>query len=125
MIVGVGLDVIEVDRLVSALARHPGRFEARVFTAEERRYATQRGSRSVEHLAARFAAKEATLKALGVPPGARWHDMEVVSGADGRPSLVVRGVVQGAASALGVGRLHLSLTHTAMMAAAVVVAEAP
>jgi len=86
MIVGVGFDLVDVARIEGLLDRWPERFEARVFTDGERSYARAR-ARSAQHLAARFAAKEAALKALGVPAGARWHEMEVVSpAAGGRPS---------------------------------------
>jgi holo-[acyl-carrier protein] synthase len=98
------------------------RFAARVFTEAERAYCQERGE-PVQHFAARFAAKEAALKALGVPRGLSWHELEVVAGNDGAPRLVLRGVAATAAAARGIVTLHLSLTHTTDAAAAVVVAE--
>ncbi len=120
MILGIGMDLCSIDRMQRAL--HNERFATRVFTEGERFYCRQRGEPD-QHFAARFAAKEATLKALGVPSGLRWHEMEVVSGPGGAPRLVLRGAAAAAAAAQGVTKLHLSLTHTHDTAAAVVVAE--
>lgn len=116
MIVGVGIDVVQVERFARALGRTP-RLRDRLFTAEE-----QKGTR-VESLAARFAAKEAVAKALGAPGGMRWHDAEVVRGIGGRPALVVRGTVADEAAAQGIRSWHLSLSHDGGVATAVVVAE--
>lgn len=121
MIVGIGLDVVETDRFESALARTPA-LVGRLFTPAER-VLPDGGPRTVLSLAARFAAKEALAKALGVPGGLSWHDAEVAVGASGRPSLVVRGTVAAAAAAAGVRSWHLSLSHETGLAAAVVVAE--
>lgn len=122
MIIGVGIDLCPVSRMGRALERHGGRFEARVFTAEERAACRGRGQ-PAQHFAARFAAKEALLKALGVPPGLSWHELEVVSAASGAPMLRLSGEAQAAAGRLGVTDLHLSLSHAGDMAAAVVIAE--
>ena len=122
MLVGVGIDLTPVDRIARLLGRYAGRFEEKVFTPGERAYCRGRGS-VAEHFAARFAAKEATLKALGVPSGLSWHELEVVSGAGGKPELVLHGAAARAMAALGVVRLHLSLTHAGGQAAAVVIAE--
>ena len=116
MIVGVGIDVVQVDRFERALGRTP-RLKDRLFTAAE-----QEGMR-VESLAARFAAKEAVAKALGAPGGMSWHDAEVVRGTGGRPELLVTGTVAEEASAQGISRWHLSLSHDGGVATAVVVAE--
>ena len=115
MIVGVGIDVVDIARFASILARRPGLLE-RLFAPDER------GLR-VASLAARFAAKEAVAKALGAPAGLAWHDCEVVSAPSGRPSLVLRGTVAAAAATQGIGRWHVSLSHDAGIASAVVVAE--
>ena len=115
MIVGVGIDVVDIARFTSILARRPGLLE-RLFAPDER------GLR-VASLAARFAAKEAVAKALGAPAGLAWHDCEVVSAPSGRPSLVLRGTVAAAAASQGIGRWHLSLSHDAGIASAMVVAE--
>jgi len=121
VIIGVGIDLTPVDRIERLLARYAGHFEAKVFTDGERAYCRAR-AKVAEHFAARFAAKEALLKALGVPRGLSWHELEVVS-QDGRPTLALSGAAARAAAALGVTRLHLSLTHAGGQAAAVVVAE--
>jgi holo-[acyl-carrier protein] synthase len=123
VIVGMGLDLTEVARIASMVARWGERFTHRVFTEGERRYALARANAAL-HLAARFAAKEAVLKALSVPSGLSWHEIEVVGGGTEPPLLVLRGRALAAADKLGVARMHLSLTHTAEVAGAVVVAEA-
>jgi holo-[acyl-carrier protein] synthase len=123
VIVGMGIDLAEVPRIAGMVRRWGDRFIRRVFTEGEREYALSRGN-AASHLAARFAAKEATLKALGVPPGLSWHEIEVVGGGNEPPLLVLRGQALAAANRLGTVRMHLTLTHTADVAAAVVVAEA-
>ena len=123
MIVGMGIDLTEVPRIAGMVERWGERFTRRIFTDGERAYASSR-SNAASHLAARFAAKEATLKALGVPPGLSWHEIEVVGGGNEPPLLVLRGEALAAANKLGTVRMHLTLTHTAEVAAAVVVAEA-
>jgi holo-[acyl-carrier protein] synthase len=120
VIVGVGIDVCDVARFESSLRRTPG-LAARLFTDAERGAGAGRPAAS---LAARFAAKEALAKALGAPAGLGWHDAEVVSEGSGRPRLVLRGSVEQVATAQGVGRVHVSLTHDAGVASAVVVLEA-
>ena len=115
MIVGVGIDVVDVARFGQTLERTPALRE-RLFTDEER-------SLPLNSLAARFAAKEALAKALGAPRGLQWHDATVRRGEDGRPHLVVDGTVAARAEALGVHAMHVSLSHDAGIASAVVVAE--
>ncbi|HEU5045926.1 MAG TPA: holo-ACP synthase [Nocardioidaceae bacterium] len=115
MIVGVGIDVVDVDRFAGALARTP-RLRTRLFTAGER-------DRPLASLAARFAAKEALAKALGAPAGMEWSDAEVVSEDSGRPQFEIRGTVQSRADELGVKSVHVSLSHDAGIASAVVVLE--
>ena len=122
MILGLGLDLAEVPRIARLMSEWGERFLERVFTAAERDYALGR-AHAASHLAARFAAKEALLKALRVPPGISWQDIEVVGGGQRAPELSLRGRAAAAAADLGVVRLHLSLTHTDEVAAAVVVAE--
>jgi holo-[acyl-carrier protein] synthase len=117
MIVGIGLDVCDVERFEAASVRTPGLTE-KVLTPTER-------SLPADSRAARFAAKEALAKALGAPAGLGWHDAEVVTDTDGRPSFALHGSVAAAAEALGVRRTHLSLSHDAGVAAAVVVLEGP
>jgi holo-[acyl-carrier protein] synthase len=115
MIVGVGIDVVEIARFTAALNRTAG-LAGRLFTDGER-------TLPPHSLAARFAAKEALAKALGAPKGLLWTDAEVVTDGRGRPSLLVRGTVAAAAAGLGVTRWHLSLSHDAGIASAVVIAE--
>ncbi|WP_296603402.1 holo-ACP synthase [Nocardioides sp.] len=115
MIVGVGIDVVDVERFELSLERTPG-LAARLFTPAE-------ADRPVASLAARFAAKEALAKALGAPVGMAWHDAEVVSEDSGRPLLEMRGSVLARATELGVASVHVSLSHDAGIASAVVVLE--
>src|SRR4051794_6106431 len=115
MIVGIGVDVCDVARFESALRRTPGLAE-RLFTPAER-------DRPVASLAARFAAKEALAKALGGPAALAWQDAEVVNEESGRPVLVTRGTVAGAVEASGAQAVHLSLSHDAGIASAVVILE--
>ena len=117
MIVGVGIDVVDVGRLGRALGRTPS-LAARLFTDHELE------SDGVASLAARFAAKEAVAKALGAPGGLRWRDAEVLRLASGRPVLRVAGGVAEEALAQGIRTWHLSMSHDAGLATAVVVAEA-
>jgi holo-[acyl-carrier protein] synthase len=120
-VIGVGVDLVEVDRMRTALARTPT-LEARLFTEGERAYARAANDPS-ERFAARFAAKEAAMKALGVGLGAiDWHDVEVVRSESGAPVLVVSGRALELAADLGISTWRVSLTHTATMAEAVVIA---
>ncbi|HPH25542.1 MAG TPA: holo-ACP synthase [Pseudomonadota bacterium] len=122
MILGVGLDLCPIERMQRALERSGSRFSQKVFTEAERAYCSARGQ-PAQHFAARFAAKEAVLKALGVPSGLSWHELEVVSTAGGAPELRLSGVAATLAAERGIRRLHLSLTHSGNMAAAVVIIE--
>ena len=115
MIVGVGIDVVDVARFEQTLVRTPG-LRGRLFTTAEQQ-------RAVASLAARFAAKEALAKALGAPAGLRWTDAEVVNGEDGRPHLALTGTVAARAGSLGVADVHVSLSHDAGIASVVVVLE--
>jgi holo-[acyl-carrier protein] synthase len=115
MILGVGIDVVDVARFEETLDRTPALRE-RLFTPAERQ-------RSPASLAARFAAKEALAKALGAPAGMAWLDAEVVNAPTGDPRLDVRGSVRARADALGVTTVHVSLSHDAGIASAVVVLE--
>ncbi len=115
MIVGVGIDVVDIGRFEESLVRTPALRE-RLFTEAER-------LRPIASLAARFAAKEALAKALGAPTGMAWHDAEVVSEASGNPQLEIRGSVLARANDLGVRSVHVSLSHDAGIASAVVILE--
>ncbi|QIG41806.1 holo-ACP synthase [Nocardioides anomalus] len=115
MIVGVGIDVVDIARFGESLSRTPG-LGPRLFTPGEL-------DRPLASLAARFAAKEALAKALGAPRGLRWQDAEVVSESSGRPLFELRGTVRARADELGAASVHLSLSHDAGIASAVVVLE--
>ena len=121
MIVAVGIDVVLVDRFARALERTP-LLADRLFTEAER-FTASGNPRSPESLAARFAAKEALAKALGAPAGLHWTDAEVYVEDSGRPRLRVTGTVAARAAELGVTSWHVSLSHDAGVASAVVVAE--
>ena len=118
MELSVGIDVCDVVRFGDVMARRP-RIVERLFTERERRDAKLKP----ERLAARFAAKEATLKTLKVGlGGASWHDIEVRKLPSGAPSLHLTGRAAELARSLGLGTFEISLTHTAISAAAIVVA---
>lgn len=121
MIVGLGIDVVDVARFERAVSRTPG-LARRLFADAE--LVVDGAERPVRSLAARWAAKEAAAKALGTIDGQRWRDLVVASDAAGAPSLVLGGAWTALAASRGVTSLHVSLTHDAGVAAAVVVAEA-
>ncbi|MGW2276808.1 holo-ACP synthase [Streptomyces sp. NPDC001770] len=121
MIIGVGIDVAEIARFDAALERTPQMAE-RLFL--DRELLLPGGERrGIASLAARFAAKEAVAKALGAPGGLLWTDCEVWVEESGQPRLRVTGTVAARAEALGVRNWHLSLSHDAGVASAMVVAE--
>jgi holo-[acyl-carrier protein] synthase len=115
VILGVGVDVCDIERFATSLRRTPALAE-RLFCEGER-------GLSDASVAARFAAKEALAKALGAPGGLGWHDAEVVSQPSGRPELVLRGTIAALAESLGVVGVHLSLSHDAGIATAFVILE--
>ncbi|MDO7868719.1 holo-ACP synthase [Nocardioides jiangxiensis] len=115
MIVGIGVDVVDIARFGAALERTPS-LRSRLFTEAE-------AVLPLESLAARFAAKEAMAKALGAPAGLSWHDCEVVRVDGRRPAFALRGTVADAAAALGATSWHLSLAHDGGLATAYVVLE--
>jgi holo-[acyl-carrier protein] synthase len=123
-ILGIGLDLVEVARVRALVRRSGERFAKRVFTPDEIAYCAGR-ARKFEHLAARFAAKEATLKALGtgITGWASMQEVEIVHNAAGRPEIRLRGGALRRARSLGVKATHLSISHTEGVAAAVVVLE--
>jgi holo-[acyl-carrier protein] synthase len=115
-IAGIGVDVVDLARFERAVGRTP-RLKERLFAESER-------GLPLRSLAGRFAAKEALMKALGDATGITWHDMEVVSDAEGRPSMKLSGAAAEIAARRGVTRIHLSMSHDAGVAIAQVVAEA-
>ena len=124
MIVGTGIDIAEVPRIRQAIERFGQRFLDRVFTPGEIRYCDSKANRG-ERYAARFAAKEAAMKALGTGwnHGVRWRDCEVVRQPGGRPTIAFHGKAGEFAAKLGVKNAALSLTHTAEQAIAQVILE--
>ncbi|BCM68889.1 putative holo-ACP synthase [Streptomyces sp. EAS-AB2608] len=120
-IIGVGIDVAEIDRFRASLERTPGLADRLFVTRELLLPSGER--RGIASLAARFAAKEALAKALGAPPGLHWTDAEVYVEDTGQPRLRVKGTVAARAAELGVRAWHVSLSHDAGVASAVVVAE--
>lgn len=115
MILGVGVDIVDLQRFTRTLVRTP-RLRDRLFTVGERDHLDA-------SLAGRFAAKEALIKAFGGSGGMTWHDMEVVTNALGAPSFVLTGAAQALAAARGISSVHLSISHDANAAVAFVVAE--
>ena len=115
MIVGIGVDVVDLARFERAIGRTPALSE-RLFTPAER-------TKSVRSLAGRFAAKEALIKALGGSAGVTWQDMEVVSDGERNPSFLLHGAVAELAAARGITDVHLSMSHDAGIAIAYVIAE--
>ena len=124
MIVGLGVDIADVNRMREAIERHGERFLRRVFTSREIDYCESHRNR-YERYAARFAAKEAAMKALGTGwrRGVRWLDIEVVRELSGKPALELRGAARAIAGELGVKHTALSLTHTETQALAQVTFE--
>jgi holo-[acyl-carrier protein] synthase len=124
VILGIGTDLIEVQRIREAAERHGARFLERIFTSREIAYANSKGNRW-ERYAARFAAKEAGMKALGTGwrCGVTWKDFEVTNAPSGRPTLALTGKASEIAGRLGVTAISVSLTHTAGQALAVVIFE--
>ncbi len=124
MIVGTGIDIAEVPRIRQSIERFGQRFLQRIFTPGEMRYCDSKANR-YERYAARFAAKEAAMKALGTGwnHGVRWRDCEVARMPGGRPTMAFHGKAGEFASKLGVKNVALSITHTAEQAMAQVILE--
>lgn len=124
MIVGTGIDIAEVPRITNAIERYGDRFIRRIFTEGEIRYCDSKANR-MERYAARFAAKEAAMKALGTGwnHGVRWRDIEVARKPGSRPTILFHGVAAQFAQRLGATNVALSLTHTEDQAFAQVILE--
>lgn len=124
MVLGTGIDIVEVPRLAQSIARFGERFLNRVFTPGEIRYCQSKAN-ATERFAARFAAKEAGMKAIGtgMRGGVTWHDFEVSREPGGRPTLLLRGKAAAVALTLGARRTHLSVSHTEQYAVAYVLLE--
>jgi holo-[acyl-carrier protein] synthase len=126
MIIGLGIDIVEVYRIREIIARTP-RFLERVYTAGEREYCESKGKAAAQSFAARFAAKEAFLKALktGWRGKLAWHEVEVVVDEGGSPRLSVKGEAARLLAETGADRVHLSISHTSEHAIADVILEGP
>lgn len=124
MIVGLGLDIAEIDRIGAAITRHGAPFLERLYTPREVAYCESHKNR-FERYAARFAAKEAAMKALGTGwrKGIRWRDIEVTHEPSGKPTLALVGVARQFADRLGVKTISLSITHSGNLALAEVIFE--
>jgi holo-[acyl-carrier protein] synthase len=124
VIVGIGIDIAEVDRIREAVERHGQRFIDRIYTPAEIAYVERKANR-FERYAARFAAKEAGMKAIGTgwKRGVRWQDFEVINLPSGRPTLQLHREAAKVASSLGVRNIALSITHTAAEGMAIVILE--
>jgi holo-[acyl-carrier protein] synthase len=124
VIVGLGVDMEEITRVGEAITRHGRHFLQRVFTAAEIAYC-ERHRDSVERYAGRFAAKEATMKALGTgwSKGVRWIDIEVTRPPGSRPTIILHGAARERAERMGMRQISLSITHTGNLALAEVILE--
>jgi holo-[acyl-carrier protein] synthase len=124
VIVGIGIDLAEVERIRKTIERYGQRFTGRIYTRAETAYVERKANR-YERYAARFAAKEAGMKAIGTgwKRGVRWQDFEVQNLPSGRPTLQFHGVAAQIADSLGVRNVALSLTHTAETGMAIVILE--
>jgi holo-[acyl-carrier protein] synthase len=124
MILGIGTDLAEVVRISKSVERFGDRFLNRIYTAHERAYAMRKANWA-ERLAARFAAKEAGMKAIGtgLSRGVSWQHLEVANEPSGRPTLRLYGAALAIANSIGVKRISISLTHTKETAFAVVILE--
>jgi holo-[acyl-carrier protein] synthase len=122
MIVGLGVDITEVDRIAAAIARSGALFLKRIYTPAEIAYCEKHRNRA-ERFAGRFAAKEAAMKATGWSRGVRWVDIEVVREPSGKPTLKLHGASQEIALGLGVKHIALTITHTESTALAQVIFE--
>ena len=125
MIVGLGIDIVELDRIHKALQRFGGRFSRRILTRAELDAMPGSGQARTNFLAARFAAKEAGVKALGtgMSGGITWHHLEVRPLTSGKPEILLYGPARSMADSLGARIAHISLTHGRDTAAAVVILE--
>jgi holo-[acyl-carrier protein] synthase len=124
VIAGIGIDLAEVPRIREAIERHGKRFIERVFTPREIAYVESKANR-FERYAARFAAKEAGMKAIGTGwrRGVRWQDFEVANLPSGKPTLLLHGVAAEVAARLEISNVALSITHTAEQGLAIVILE--
>ncbi len=125
MICGIGIDIVEIDRIQQAIERNGHHFLNHVFTAHEQDQAQSRGVNRLTYFAGRWAAKEATAKALGTGFGARchWLEIEISNDPTGLPVLTLSDTTRETAAKLGISRFHLSISHEKHYACAIVIAE--
>jgi holo-[acyl-carrier protein] synthase len=125
MVIGTGIDVVEIERVARSIERYGSRFLERVYTAAEIAYCQRKRRNAAESFAARFAAKEAGAKALGtgIGFGVTWRELEVGREPAGRPLLLLHGRAAEIAASLGVRRSSLSITHTRTQSMALVILE--
>ena len=125
MVIGIGIDTIQNDRIRESIKRFGARFLNRIYTETELQYCNGCADPAI-HFAARFAAKEAAFKALGTgwAAGVKWKDVEVQRLASGKPELFLYGEALERATAMGATKLHVSLTHDQLISCAVVVFDA-
>src|SRR5437870_8794604 len=125
MITGIGIDVIQNDRIRDSIQRFGDRFLKRIYTEVEMEYCNKCAQPEI-HYAARFAAKEAAFKALGTgwAAGVKWRDVEVKRLPSGKPELHLHGEAFAKATAMGAKRFHVSLTHDQLVSCAIVVFDA-
>ena len=122
MTIAIGTDIVEIARIAKVLERQAERFVERILCPSEQEQYASRG-RPVTFVATRFAAKEALVKAVGDPRGLRWHEVEIVKDALGKPSIVTSGTTADFIKGAGIQSLHLSISHDGGKAIAMVVAE--
>jgi holo-[acyl-carrier protein] synthase len=124
MIVGTGIDLVEISRIVSAVEKHGDRFLKRLFSPEELDYCLGKAAQN-QHLAGRFAAKEAVFKALGTgwAEGVSWLGVEILPGKAGAPQIKLSGPAKERLRSIGGQRIHISISHTDKMATAVAIVE--
>jgi holo-[acyl-carrier protein] synthase len=124
VITGIGIDVVQNERIKESLEKFGDRFLNRIYTEGEKEYCSKSANPAI-HYAARWAAKEAAFKALGTgwAAGVKWKDVEVERLPSGKPELHLHGEAQVRATAMGVTRLHVSLTHDQLISCAVVIFE--
>jgi holo-[acyl-carrier protein] synthase len=124
LIVGLGLDIAEIDRIEAAITRHGAPILERLYTPEEVAYCESHRNK-FERYAGRFAAKEAAMKALGTGwrRGVRWRDIEVIRERSGKPSLALKGAAKRIAEELGTKNISLTITHSGNLALAEVIFE--
>lgn len=122
MIIGMGTDIVEIERIAAMIERHGDLFVDRIFTPAESAYCGSK-KHAAQHFAGRWAAKEAAMKAIGTGfiPGIRWHDFEVLPALSGAPQLTLTGGAAERATALGIAQMLVTMSHCRSYATATVI----